>query len=310
MDIFCFQTLCGFIGFYHIFSLNHLIYKPKLTLICLTSPYVYDQSSYICLTSCSTIYFWRGSLSPSKKVSPICYSLSTLDLTNLKNFVFSINFDNLLFIPFFPSSLVHILESLGPNADVWRTRSNFFIVKTNGLFLPFVSSLFPTHGFMEGISFLPHVSLSYVSLSVFGSLERLWWELVEISWKSVCTYSAGQHVNMIVSSFGQFSTCATVTYLCKAYGFLANRLFHLCYFLFCWTLQSLPIFMVCYVRHKMLSGHFLLKEPYYSSFYPFSSSTWLQSDYVHWPCIYVQPSSLTGDLTRGNDLPGENLKQQ
>lgn len=40
-----------------------------------------------------------------------------------------------------------------------------FIKKTDHLFLPFVPSLLPSRGFMGGISFLPCVSLSYVSLS-------------------------------------------------------------------------------------------------------------------------------------------------
>lgn len=172
---------------------------------------------------------------------PICHSLSALDLDNLKKFVFSINCVTPLFTTFFSSLLVYILDSLNSNSP-WKTWSKFFLVKTNHLFLPFVSSIFM--GLWEEFPFYPTPALP-LSVSLFLVL------FGEIFWKPACTSSTGQCDHRIVCFSGQFRTCITLTYLCKAYGLLCDRLFHKFLFIL-WNIIVSTHFVVCNVRHRML----------------------------------------------------------
>lgn len=131
MVIFYFHTVCDFIGFYHILSLNQWSCKLK-DPNCLHIPHISD---HLAIFASSFLLFWFWRASSEECSSPSKCHLFVLTVSSRKNFVISVNFITSLFTPLF---WVLILEKLGPNADPWRTWSNFFIVKTNQLFLRFV----------------------------------------------------------------------------------------------------------------------------------------------------------------------------
>lgn len=140
-----------------------------------------------------------------------------------------------------------------------RPEVSVFLVKTNHLFLPFVSSIFM--GSWEEFPFYPMPALP-MWVSLFLVLFR------EISQKRVCTPSTGQCEHRIVCFFGQFKTCTTMTYLCKAYGFFCDSFFHKLLFIL-WNITVSTHFCGMQCQTQNVVECCLLKETY-SSFYPIS----------------------------------------